>query len=136
MLRFDLSACSHLRIFELRFELSPYVFHDLVSWLASVISTVTSPTFSRFILVANSADFNPLFRRISGRSAWEPADQALLLLSQRTGMKMIVRGRILHDTFCNAMRDSFPLMVSAGAFEFEFNDSLPCTHCPAPWPII
>jgi len=130
VLRFDLSACSHLRIFELRLQLSSYVFRDLVFWLASVISTITSPVFSRFVLVTNSVNFRSLFRRIDGKSAWDLADQALLRLSQKTGMKMIVRRKVLHDDFCSSLKDAFPLMVSAGAFEFEPNDLPPCTHCP------
>lgn len=129
VLRFDLSACSQLRTFELRLQLSSYVFRDLVFWLASVINTITSPVFSRFVLVTNSVNFRSLFRRIDGKSAWDLADQALLRLSQRTGMKMIVRRKVLHDNFCSSLKDAFPLMVSAGAFEFEPNDLPPCTHC-------
>lgn len=131
VLRFDLSACSRLQIFELRLQLSSYAFRDLVFWLASVINTITSPVFSKFVLVANIANYQSLFRRrVDGKSAWDVADQALLRLSQRTGMKMIVRRKVLHDVFCNALRNAFPLMVSAGAFEFEANDLLPCSHCP------
>lgn len=132
VLRFDLSDCFHLRVFEFRFEFSTYIFHDLVLWFASVIDTITSPVFSRFILVADSANFNQLFRKIDayGKSGWEFADQALLRLSQRTGMKMVVKRRVLHETFRNVMRGTFPLMVSAGAFEFEYNDSPSCIDCP------
>jgi len=36
-------------------------------------------------------------------------------------MKMIVKGRALDDTLRNVMEDAFPLVVSAGAFEFEYN---------------
>ena len=92
-------------------------------WLASVIRTITSPVFSRFILVVDSANFHPLFREINGKSAWEPADQALSDLSRRTGMKMVVKGWVLREGFCNVMGESFPLMVSAGAFECEPNAS-------------
>jgi len=130
MLSFNLSTCSHLRIFEFCLEISSYVFRDLGLWLASVIGTITSPVFSGFVLVANRTDFHQLFRRIDGKSAWELADQALLRLSQQTGMNMVVRGRVLHVTFRNVtVEDAFPLMVSAGAFEFEPNNSPLCAHC-------
>ena len=128
MLRFDLSTCSHLRIFELRLECLSYAFRDPVSWLASIIGTITSPVFSRFVLEANSAKVHQIFRRIDGENVWELVDQALLRLSQQTGAKMIARGRVLHGPFCNVMEAAFPLMVSAGAFEFEPNNSSPCAH--------
>jgi len=129
MLRFDLSACYHLRIFEIRFELSPYVFRDLVLWLATIVNTINSPVFSRFVLVVDIARFQQLFRKIDGRTAWEPTDQALLRLSQRTGMKLVVRARVLHVGFCRWVVDAFPLMASAGALEFESNDPPSCTRC-------
>lgn len=76
------------------------------------------------------ANFHPLFQKIDGKSAWEAADQALLRLSQRTGMKMIVKGRVLHDTFRNVMENAFPLMVSAGVFELEPNGPPLRIRCP------
>jgi hypothetical protein len=76
---------------------------------------------SRFVLVANRMGLHPLSRKVGWRDGWEPADQALLRLSQRTGMKVIVRGGTLRETFCDVMRAAFPLMVTAGAFEFEPN---------------
>lgn len=105
-------------------------------WLASVISTIASPTFGSFVLVVESTNFHPLFRRIDGKNAWELVDRALLSLSQQTGMKMIVKGRALHYTFRKAIEDSFPFMMSAGMIEFEPHDTLLHTHCPVTWPII
>ena len=121
MLRFDLSACSHLRVFELRLDFSSYAFRDLMLWLASIVSTVTSPVFSRFVFVANRAVPHLICRKAGWKNGWEPADQALLRLSQRTGMKVIVKGSALREPFCDVMRAAFPLMVTAEAFEFEPN---------------
>ena len=58
-------------------------------------------------------------RKLDGGGIWEPVDRALLHLSQRTGMKMVIKKRILYEIFCNVMRSAFPLLVSAGALEFE-----------------
>lgn len=136
MLKFDLSACSALRTFELHLELQFHVFSDFVLWLASVISTITSPAFTRFVFVVDSTNFHPLFRRIGGKSAWELVDRALLSLSQQTGMKMVVKGRSLHDPLREAVSDSFPFMASAAMIEFEPDDSLLPTYCPVSWPIV
>ncbi|KAF9650496.1 hypothetical protein BDM02DRAFT_3185338 [Thelephora ganbajun] len=120
LLRFDLSACSHLRIFELRAEFTIHVFRDFVLWLISVINTITSPLFSRFVFVDdNPSSQCPFFRRADGDSVWRPLDQALLRLSQRTGMKMIGRRKVSHAAFCNSIEEAFPLMVSVGALELE-----------------
>lgn len=131
MLRFDLSACSHLQIFELRLERITYFFRDLVLWLASVVNTITSPVFSRFVLVADSGNPHPLFRKFDERSAWDPADQAFLCLSQRVEMKMVVKRRVLSEPFRDVMEGAFPLMASAGLLEFETNDSPLCSRCLA-----
>ena len=130
MLKFDLSACSLLRVFELRFERFTYVFRDLVLWLASVANTITTPVFSRFVLVANSGNPLLLFQNFDDKNVWDPADQALLRLSQRTGMKMVVKRRFINEPFRNVMEGAFPLMVSAGVFEFETNDMPLCSRCP------
>ena len=100
-------------------------------WLASVIDTITSPVFSRLVLVPNSAHLYPLFRKYDGRDTWKPVDQALLRLSQRTEAKMIVKGGTLHEAFRDTMENAFPLMVAAEAFEFELDDAPFCTRCPA-----
>ena len=59
-----------------------------------------------------------------------PADQALLRLSQRAGMKMVVKRRVLSEPFREVVEGAFPLMVSAGALEFETNHSPLCPRCP------
>ena len=99
-------------------------------WLASVVDTITSPIFSRFVLVTDSGNPNPLFRKFDEKSQWDPADQALLRLSQRVGMKMVVKRWALSDSFRDVVEGAFPLMVSAGVLEFETNRSPLCTRCP------
>ena len=99
-------------------------------WLASVVDTITSPVFSRFVLVADSGNPLPLFRKFDEKNAWDPADQALLRLSQRAGMKMVVKRRVLSEPFREVVEGAFPLMVSAGALEFETNHSPLCPRCP------
>ena len=84
-------------------------------WLAWVINTITSPVFSRFVLAVDRMRFH------FGEGGWGLVDQALLRLSQQTGMKMIVRGRSMHVTSREAIKESFPLMVLAGAFEIELD---------------
>ena len=98
--------------------------------MASVIDTITSPVFSRFVLVPNSTQVYPLFRKYDVRDTWKPVDQALLRLSQRTEAKVIVKGRTLHEAFRTKMENAFPLIMSAEVLEFELDDSLPCTCCP------
>ena len=86
-----------------------------MEWLASVINTITSPVFSKFVLAVDRMKF------YFGESGWGLADQALLRLSQQTGMKMIVRGWSIHGTSREAIKESFPLMVLTGAFEIELD---------------
>ena len=64
------------------------------------------------------------------KNQWDPADQALLRLSQRAGMKMVVKPRVLSVPFRHEVEGAFPLMVSAGVLEFETNSSPLCTRCP------
>ena len=133
MIRLDSSTYSHLQILEFHLQLSYCVFRDLAFRLASVISTITSPVFSVFVLLANSVNFQSLFRRIDEKSAWDltdQVDQALLRLSQQTGMKTAVRRRVIHDAFFDALKGAFSLMVSAGTSKFEPSDLPPCTHWP------
>lgn len=125
---FDLSACSQLRAIEIHIEFSPFNFHGFTTWLASTAGTITSPRFHRFILVIEDAHCPKLFGRADGREALKLVDQALWHLSQRNGMKMIVKERVLRGSFRNEIEKAFPLMVSAGAFEFEFNDPQPCLY--------
>jgi len=84
--------------------------------LASVINTITSPAFFRFVLTVDRTRFH------FGTNGWGLADRALSRLSQQTGMKMIVRGKTLRGTSCEVVENSFPLMVSAGAFKIELDD--------------
>ena len=99
-------------------------------WLASVADTITSHVFSRFVLMADSANPLPIFRKLDWDNTWDPADQALLRLSQRTGMKMVVKRRVLNEPFRDVTKNAFPLTVSAGVLEFEINDSPLCRRCP------
>ena len=87
-------------------------------WLESVINTITSPVFSRFVLRVDRTKFD------FGGDAWGIVDRALLCLSQQTGgMKMIMRERSLYATSREAIMETFPLMVSAGAFEIELDSN-------------
>ena len=97
-------------------------------WLASAIGTITSPVFSRFVLMISSVNF----RRIDRKSAWDLADQASSLVTPPTTNRenVVVRRRALRDSFCDTLGDPFPLMVSTGAVEFEPNGLLSCAHCP------
>ena len=136
MPRFDLSACSHLRIFELRLGFSPCHFRDLASWLAAIIGTITSPVLSRFILTVDITNYERLFRTTGGENAWEAVDESLLRLSQRTEMKMVVRRTAPYVTFRDVMEGAFPLMVSAGAIEFEFDHFSSSTRRPVSFSFI
>ena len=86
-------------------------------WLESVINTITSPVFSRFVLRVDRTKFD------FGGDAWGIVDRALLRLSQQTGMKMIMRERSLYAASREAIMETFPLMVSAGAFEIELDSN-------------
>ena len=70
-------------------------------------------------------DPHSLFQGIE-RAKWEPVDYALSCLSQRTGMKMVVKGKVLH--LCIVV-NAFPLMASVGAFEVESDGSRLCIRC-------
>lgn len=130
MLEFDFSACSHLQTIEIRIEFPLFNFHELMGWFASTLSTITSPEFHRFVLVIEDAHYRKVFGNTDVQSAPNLVDQTLLSLSQRTGMKLVVKGRTLHSGFRDVMEKAFPLMASAGVLEFEPNDSPPCLHWP------
>jgi hypothetical protein len=91
--------------------------------LASIVRTITSPVFCKFVLAFEDTHLHEIFEGPKGKRASRPVDKNLLSLSQRTGMKMIVGGRVLDAGFRDVMGRAFPLMVSAGSFEFELNDS-------------
>lgn len=97
-------------------------------WLASTTGTIASPEFHRFVLVVEDAHCPKLFGRHHEQSALKLVDHTLWSLSQRTGMKMIVRERVLRGSFRKEVEQAFPLMVSAGAFEFELDDPPPCIY--------
>jgi len=80
--------------------------------------------------VADSGNPQPLFRKFDEKSPWDPVDQALLRLSQRAEMKMVVKRRVLSEPFRDVVEGAFPLMVSAGALEFETNGLSLCPSCP------
>lgn len=113
-----------------------YGSHRPALWLARVIETIASPVFSKFILVIDTADLGVLFQMTNGRDAWKPADKSLLRLLQRTGMEMIVRGNALDDSLCESIEDVFPLVVSAGVLEFEYDRFTSRTHRPVSSSII
>jgi len=125
---FDLSACSQLRVFEIRIDFTPFNFYGLMMWLALTIHTIASPGFHKFVLVVEDARCPGLFERADGRDALRLVDQALWNLSQRTGMKMTVREISLGVSFCNEMEKAFPLMASAGGLEFKVNDPPSCLY--------
>lgn len=91
-------------------------------WLASTTGTITSSGFHKFVLVVDDAHCPRLFGRPEDRDALRLVDQTLWDLSQRTGMKMTVRESSLHASFRDDMAKAFPLMISAGVFEFELSD--------------
>jgi len=101
-----------------------------VLWLASVVDTITSPVFSRFVLVVDGECPYPPSWKFNEKSQWDSTDQALLRLSQRAGVKMVVKRGVLNDPFRDVVEGAFPLMVSAGVLEFETNSSPLCTRCP------
>ena len=95
-----------------------FTFHGLAGWFKSALSTITFPEFHRFVLVVN-VYYRIVFGNRSRQSASNPVDRTLLSLS---GMKLIVKGWILHSDFRDVMEKTFPMMASAGMLEFEPND--------------
>jgi hypothetical protein len=93
--------------------------------VGSTTGTITSPRFHSFVLVVDEAHCPRLFERADELDALKLVDQTLLHLFQRTGMKMTVRERVLSVGFRNEIEKAFPLMLSAGVFELELNDSPP-----------
>lgn len=81
-------------------------------------------------MVADNGNPLPLFRKFDEKNAWDPADQALLRLSQRAEMKMVVKRRALNEPFRDMVEGAFPLMASAGVLEFDTNSSPLCSRCP------
>lgn len=96
----------------------------LTGWLTSTLSTITSPEFHRFVLVVDFEYHRVAFGSPNGQSASKLVDQAWFSLSQRTGMKLIVKGKgwALHSDFREVMEKAFPIMASAEMLEFEPND--------------
>lgn len=104
-----------------------YNFHEFTMWLLLTIGTITSPEFHSFILAVQDAHCPKLFGERHPQSALSLVDLTLWNLSQLTGMRMIVRERILHASFREEVEQTFPLMVSVGALEFEL-DSPPLLY--------
>lgn len=115
-------------MFEIRIEFTPFNFHELMMWLAATTGTITSPGFHSFVLVVDDAHCPSLFGRADELEASRLVDQTLWNLSQRTGMKMIVRQRTLWVNFRNEMVKAFPLMSSAGVIKFKLDDPPPLLH--------
>ncbi|KAF9785542.1 hypothetical protein BJ322DRAFT_837976 [Thelephora terrestris] len=73
----DLSACSHLQVFEVRIEFTLFHFHEFTMWLVLTIGTIASPEFHSIVLVVQDAHCPKLFGEHHPQSALSLVDLTL-----------------------------------------------------------
>lgn len=119
-LKLDLGTCRKLRVFEVRVETSPHTFVSLVNWLAGVLSTITSPVFSRFILSLDETTLEPHISQINDATTL-PLDQRVSWLSYRSGMRFIIKGH-LSLVWRQLLQLHFPSSTRVCAIRFDLAD--------------
>ena len=112
-LELDLRTCQKLRVFEARIETSSHTFSSLISWLTEVLSTITSPVFSKFILSLDDTTLEPHVLRINDATT-RILDQ---WVSCRPGMRFIIKGHSSLN-WRQLLALCFPSSTAAGAFDF------------------
>lgn len=128
-LELNLGACPKLRVFEARIETSSYAFENLMSWLARVLSTVTSPVFSRLILSLAETTLEPHALQVTRETTGiQVLDQRVSWLSSRSRLRFIIKSD-LPPLWRQLLEHWFPCSTGAGAIRFVYADSGTVPQC-------
>ena len=122
-LELDLEACPQLRVFEARIETSDYAFENLMNWLAKVLSTVTSPVFSRFILSLHETMLEHHALYITPVTT-DALDRWVSRVASQSGMRFIIKGD-LPLIWRQVLVYCFPSCTSVIRFDFPDPDTVP-----------
>jgi len=126
-LELNLEACPKLRVFEARIETSEYAFGNLINWLADVLSTVTSPVFSKFILSLHETMLEQHVLQITPVTA-DALDRWVSRVAPQSGVRFIIKGD-LPEVWRQVLVYCFPSSTGVGAIRFDFADPDTVPRC-------
>ena len=98
-----------------------------MNWLAKVLSTVTSPVFSKFILSLDNTTLESHAFQVN-RATTDVLDRWVSWLSPRSGMRFIIKGN-LPLVWRQVLVYCFPSAMEVGAVRFDFADPGTVPQC-------
>ena len=98
-----------------------------MNWLAKILSTITSPVFSEFVLSLHETILEQHVRHITPVTT-DALDRWVSWVALRSGMRFIIKGD-LPLIWRQVLVYCFPSSTSVGAIRFDFPDPDTAPRC-------